>query len=142
MKTVKLLLEHKPLRIITVGAGEPVRRAIELLAENHIGALPVVDGDALVGIVSERDYARKVVLKGRNSQDTRISEIMSAPVVTVTCGDTVQHCMQLMTEQRIRHLPVIEADQLVGVISIGDCVRAMLEEYEREIDELKRYITS
>lgn len=142
MKTVKLLLEHKPLRIITVGAGEPVRRAIELLAENHIGALPVVDGDALVGIVSERDYARKVVLKGRNSQDTRISEIMSAPVVTVTSGDTVQHCMQLMTEQRIRHLPVIEADQLVGVISIGDCVRAMLEEYEREIDELKRYITS
>ena len=142
MKTVKLLLDNKPAQIITVAADEPVRHAIELLAENHIGALPVVSGDALVGIVSERDYARKVVLKGRNSLETRIREIMSAPVVTVTFEDTVHHCMQLMTERRIRHLPVVEAGRLVGIVSIGDCVRAILEEYEREIDDLKRYITS
>ena len=142
MKTVKLLLEHKSARIITVDSSEPVRRAIELLAENHIGALPVVSGDALVGIVSERDYARKVVLQGRNSRDTRVAEIMSAPVVTVGLDDTVQHCMQLMTDQRIRHLPVLEGERLLGIVSIGDCVRVILEEYEREIDDLKRYITS
>jgi CBS domain-containing protein len=142
MKTVKLLLEHKSARIITVDTSEPVRRAIELLAENHIGALPVVSDDALVGIVSERDYARKVVLQGRNSKDTRVADIMSAPVVTVTRDDTVHECMQIMTDQRIRHLPVVEDGRLVGIVSIGDCVRAILEEYEREIDALKRYITS
>ena len=140
MKTVKLLLDHKSGAIITIGADEPVRRAIELLAENHIGALPVVGGTKLVGIVSERDYARKVVLKGRNSTETRVSEIMSSPVVTVVPDDTVERCMRLMTERRIRHLPVVEGEHLIGIVSIGDCVRAMLEEYEREIDDLKRYI--
>ena len=142
MKTVRLLLEQKPVVTITVDADEPVRRAIELLAENHIGALPVVAGEDLVGIVSERDYARKVVLQGRNSTDTQVAQIMSAPVVTVTLDDTVHHCMQLMTDRRIRHLPVLEDGRLAGIISIGDCVRAILEEYEREIDELKRYIAS
>jgi CBS domain-containing protein len=142
VNTVNLLLGQKAAHVITISADAPVRRAIELLAENHIGALPVVADAGLVGIVSERDYARKVVLQGRNSKDTCVADIMSAPVVTVTRDDTVHHCMQMMTDQRIRHLPVVEDGRLVGIVSIGDCVRAILEEYEREIDELKRYITS
>jgi CBS domain-containing protein len=142
MNTVKLLLARKPARIITVEADAPVRRAIELLAENHIGALPVTRGEALVGILSERDYARKVVLMGRNSRETPVGEIMSAPVISVVCDDSVRHCMELMTAKRIRHLPVVEAGQLLGIISIGDCVRAVIEEYEHEIDDLKRYIAS
>jgi len=142
MNTVKLLLARKPQRIITIEADAPVRRAIELLAENHIGALPVVRGGALVGIISERDYARKVVLMGRSSRETAVGDIMSAPVHTVVTSDSVRHCMEQMTERRIRHLPVVEEGSLLGIISIGDCVRAVIEEYEHEIDELKRYIAS
>jgi CBS domain-containing protein len=141
MKTVRILLDHKNIeRLITIDADAPVRKAIELLAENHIGALPVTREADLVGIVSERDYARKVVLKGRSSSETHVADIMSTPVLTVVPDDTVQHCMRVMTDKRVRHLPVVADGRLVGIISIGDCVRAVIEEYEREIDELKRYI--
>ena len=140
MRTVRQLLAAKPAGTFTVDAGDPVRTAIERMAERHIGALPVLEGGRLVGIVSERDYARKVVLLGRNSLETSVGTIMSAPVVSVGPQQTVNDCMQLMTDRRIRHLPVVEDGKLVGVISIGDCVKAVIDEQKHEIDDLRRYI--
>lgn len=140
MRTVRQLLAAKPAGAFTVDAGDPVRTAIERMAERHIGALPVLEGGRLVGIVSERDYARKVVLLGRNSLETSVGMIMSAPVVSVGPQQTVNDCMQLMTEKRIRHLPVVEDGKLIGVISIGDCVKAVIDEQKHEIEDLRRYI--
>lgn len=142
MKTVSELLETKPAELVTVEAEDPVRTAIQLMAQHHIGALPVLRATELVGIVSERDYARKVVLMGRNSAETPVWQVMSAPVVTVAPDDTIRHCMELMTHRRIRHLPVLEASVLTGIVSIGDCVRAVIEAQQQEIDDLKRYISS
>jgi len=142
MLTVRQLLDTKPTALFTVDAEDPVRTAIQLMAQHHVGALPVMRGTELTGIISERDYARKVVLLGRNSAETPVWQIMSSPVLTVTPEDTVQHCMRLMTDHRIRHLPVLEDGALAGMISIGDCVRAVIEAQQHEIDELKRYITS
>lgn len=141
-RTVRNLLAAKPPGLYTVEAEDPVRTAIQLMADHHVGALPVMRGPELAGIVSERDYARKVVLMGRNSTETPVWQIMSAPVVTVGFEHTVEHCMRLMTERRIRHLPVVHDGALFGMVSIGDCVRALLEEQRAEIDELKRYIAS
>lgn len=140
MRTVRQLLAAKPAGLHTVDAGEPVRTAIERMAEHHVGALPVMQGGRLVGIVSERDYARKVVLLGRNSLETSVSMIMSAPVVSVGPQQTVNDCMQLMTDKRIRHLPVVEDGRLIGVVSIGDCVKAVIDEQKHEIEDLRRYI--
>jgi CBS domain-containing protein len=140
MRTVRQLLAAKPAGAFTVDAGEPVRTAIERMAERHIGALPVLEAGRLVGIVSERDYARKVVLLGRNSLETSVGMIMSAPVVSVGPQQTVNDCMQLMTDKRIRHLPVVEDGKLIGVISIGDCVKAVIDEQKHEIEDLRRYI--
>jgi CBS domain-containing protein len=142
MQTVKQLLEGKQGAVFTVEAEDPVRTAIQLMAQHHVGALPVMRGPGLAGIISERDYARKVVLMGRNSAETPVWQIMSAPVLTVGVEDTVQHCMQLMTEHRIRHLPVVEGEMLIGMVSIGDCVRSVIEAQQQEIDELKRYIST
>jgi CBS domain-containing protein len=142
MQTVRQLLESKPKGLFTVDAEDPVRTAIQLMAQHHVGALPVLRGPSLTGIISERDYARKVVLLGRNSAETPVWQIMSAPVTTVGLEDTVQRCMQLMTDRRIRHLPVVDGEALLGMISIGDCVRAVIEAQQQEIDELKRYISS
>ncbi len=142
MLTVRQLLERKPAAIYTVDAEDPVRVAIQLMADHHIGALPVMRGADLAGIVSERDYARKVVLLGRNSTQTQVWQIMTAPVTTVGPDDTVQHCMTLMTDRRFRHLPVVADGTLAGMISIGDCVRAVIEAQQNEIDELKRYIAT
>ena len=142
MLTVRQLLDAKPPGLITVEAENPVRTAIQLMAQYHIGALPVLRGPELTGIISERDYARKVVLLGRNSAETPVWQIMSSPVLTVGPEDSVQHCMKLMTERRIRHLPVLDEGVLVGMVSIGDCVRAIIEAQQHEIDELKRYISS
>jgi CBS domain-containing protein len=141
-RTVRTLLAAKPPGLYTVDAEDPVRTAIQFMADHHVGALPVMRGPELAGIVSERDYARKVVLMGRNSTETPVWQIMSSPVVTVGPGNSVEHCMRLMTDRRIRHLPVVQDGALVGMISIGDCVRALLEEQREEIDELKRYIAS
>ncbi|HXV40056.1 MAG TPA: CBS domain-containing protein [Steroidobacteraceae bacterium] len=140
MRTVRQLLAAKPAGTYTVDAGDPVRTAIERMAERHIGALPVLENGRLAGIVSERDYARKVVLLGRNSLETSVSMIMSAPVVSVGPQQTVNDCMQLMTDKRIRHLPVVEDGKLIGVISIGDCVKAVIDEQKHEIEDLRRYI--
>ncbi len=140
MRTVRQLLEGKPSGIHTVDAEDPVRTAIQLMADHFVGALPVLSGGRLVGIVSERDYARKVVLMGRNSTETTVTMIMSAPVIQVGPQNSVNDCMMLMTDKRIRHLPVVENGELIGVISIGDCVKAVIDEQRHEIEDLRRYI--
>jgi CBS domain-containing protein len=140
MRTVRQLLDGKPSGVHTVNTEDPVRTAIQLMADHFVGALPVLSAGRLVGIVSERDYARKVVLMGRNSSETTVATIMSSPVIHVDPQNSVNDCMVLMTEKRIRHLPVVENDQLVGVISIGDCVKAVIDEQRHEIDDLRRYI--
>jgi len=140
MRTVRQLLEGKAPGLVTADAGDPVRTAIQLMADHYIGALPVMKDGRLVGIVSERDYARKVVLMGRNSLETSVAMIMSAPVIHVGPQNTVNDCMQLMTDKRIRHLPVVEDGKLIGVISIGDCVKAVIDEQKHEIEDLRRYI--
>ena len=140
MATARHLLDGKNRAIFSIGPDEPVLEAIRLMAEHHIGALLVMKGDELVGIVSERDYARKVILKGRSSADTPVAQIMSSPVVTVSMGHSVQECMQLMTARRIRHLPVVEGRKVVGMISIGDLVKAVMEEQQQTIEQLESYI--
>jgi CBS domain-containing protein len=141
MRTVRQLLEGKRPGVVTIDASEPVRVAIQLMAEHYVGALPVLEGGKLAGIVSERDYARKVVLMGRKSSETTVGTIMSAPVIHVAPSHTVNECMVLMTEKRIRHLPVVNDGELVGVISIGDCVKAVIDEQKHEIEDLRRYIS-
>jgi CBS domain-containing protein len=140
MLRVSYILAFKNKSVWTIGPEEPVLEAIQMMADKHIGALPVVRDDELLGIVSERDYARKVILLGRSSSDTPVWQIMSSPVTTVTPDDAVHRCMEIMTEQRIRHLPVIERNRLIGMISIGDLVKAVIEEQQQTITQLERYI--
>src|SRR5215831_5674896 len=128
MLSVQQLLDRKPKGIYSVQPDEPVIAAIQKMAEHHVGALLVMTGDKLVGIVSERDYARKVVLLGRSSSETPVEAIMTAKVVTVTPRQNAHDCMRLMTDKRIRHLPVVTGDRVVGILSIGDLVRAVIEE--------------
>lgn len=128
--------------IFAIGPDAAVIDAIRLMAEKRIGAVLVMEGPRLVGILSERDYARKVVLEGRSSKDTAVREIMTTDVVSVCPEDTADACMQIVTERRIRHLPVREGDQVVGVISIGDLVKAVIEDQQLELDQLQRYIAS
>ena len=142
MLSVQQLLEEKPKGIFSVAPGDPVLTAIKKMAEHHIGALLVMNGDELVGIVSERDYARKVVLLGRSSEETRVEAIMTSRVITVTPKQDAHDCMRLMTDMRIRHLPVVSGDRVIGVLSIGDLVRAVIEEQERTIADLESYIRS
>jgi CBS domain-containing protein len=140
MQTVSQLLQAKGNQIFSVGAQDSVLRAIEIMATRHVGALLVMNGSTLLGIISERDYARKVILKNRSSHDTPVGDIMSAPAVTVTPDDTVHHCMQLMTEGRFRHLPVVKSGRVVGMLSIGDLVKAVIQEQTEHIEQLERYI--
>ena len=142
MRTVRQLLESKPVEIHAVPPDAPVIEAIRLMAEHHVGALLVMDGTRLAGILSERDYARKVVLQGRSSKDTPVRDIMTAEVISVRPQDSTDHCMQLVTDSRIRHLPVVEGGQVVGVVSIGDLVKAVIAEQKQELDHLQRYIAS
>ena len=142
MRTVRQLLDTKSAEIIAIGPDAPVYDAIRLMGERGVGALLVMEGPTLVGILSERDYARKIVLKGRSSKDTPIRDIMTAEVKTVAPGDSTEHCMQLVTDSRIRHLPVLEGQQVIGVLSIGDLVKAVIEMQRQDIDQLQRYIAS
>lgn len=142
MRTVRQLMDSKPAEIIAIGPDAPVYDAIRLMGERSVGALLVMEGPSLVGILSERDYARKIVLKGRSSRDTPVRDIMTAQVQTVGPGDSIDHCMQLVTNSRIRHLPVLEGQQVVGVLSIGDLVKAVIEMQRQDIDQLQRYIAS
>jgi CBS domain-containing protein len=140
MLRVQHLLRDKGSEVWSIDAEQPVLSAIQIMADKHIGALPVMRGSELAGVVSERDYARKVILLGRSSAETPVWEIMSSPVVTVTSDTTVSDCMQIVTERRIRHLPVVEKGALVGMISIGDLVRAVIEEQQQTISHLERFI--
>ena len=142
MRTVRHLLESKTPEVFAIGPDQPVLDAIKLMAEKRIGALLVIQAGRLVGIVSERDYARKVVLQGRSSATTPVSDIMTREVVRVGLTDTADHCMQMVTDKRIRHLPVVDGDSVLGVISIGDLVKAVIEDQQVEIDQLQRYIAS
>ncbi len=142
MRTVRQLLEAKRPEIFAVAPEAPVIDAIRLMAEKHVGAVLVMEGSRLAGILSERDYARKVVLAGRSSKDTPVRDIMTAEVITVEPSDDVQRCMQTVTRHRIRHLPVAHRGEVLGVISIGDLVAAVIEEQQNELDQLQRYIAS
>lgn len=142
MITVRHLLDRKGRAIYAVEPEDPVLEAIQLMADHHIGALLVMKGDELAGIVSERDYARKVILLGRSSSDTPVWQIMSSPVTTVTPEQTVEDCMRIVTEHRFRHLPVVEGTHVVGVISIGDLVKAVIEDQQHTIEQLESYIHS
>jgi len=140
MQTVKHLLEHKAAQVLSVSDADSVLNAIGIMAKFHVGALLVMQGDKLLGVMSERDYARKVILNGRSSQNTTVGEIMSSPVIAVSPEDTVHRCMEIMTEKRIRHLPVVSGGKVVGVLSIGDLVKAVIDEQREEIEQLQRYI--
>ncbi len=142
MRTVKQLLETKSADIFSIAPEASVIDAIRMMAERRVGALLVMEGSHLAGIVSERDYARKVVLQGRSSKDTPVRAIMSEQLVTVSPQDSTEHCMELVTNSRIRHLPVMENDQVLGVLSIGDLVKAVIETQRQDIDQLQRYIVS
>lgn len=142
MRTVKQLLDAKGRRVVAIAPEEPVLEAIQLMSDHHIGAVLVMRGEELAGILSERDYARKVILNGRSSGETAAWEIMSSPVVTVGATDTVNTCMRIMTERRIRHLPVMEEGKVTGVLSIGDLVKAVIEMQQQTIQQLESYIHS
>lgn len=140
MLQVKHLLDEKGRAIHAISPDEPVLAAIRLMAERGIGALVVLKDGALMGIVSERDYARKVILKNRSSSDTPVREVMTSAVITVSPSDTVDTCMRLCTDSRVRHLPVVDGGKVVGVVSIGDLVKAVISEQGEQIEQLHRYI--
>ena len=140
MRTVRQLLEAKAPEVFAIGPDDPVIDAIRLMAEKRIGALLVLQAGKLAGIVSERDYARKIVLQGRSSHDTPVRDIMTADVVSIGLDDTTDRCMQLVTDRRIRHLPVLDGGSVLGVVSIGDLVKAVIEDQQLELDQLQRYI--
>jgi CBS domain-containing protein len=140
MVTIKHLLEDKGWELWVISPDATVYDAVALMAERGVGALPVLDGTRLVGIVTERDYARKVVLQDRSSRTTKVATIMTRAVVCATLDQSVQECMALMTERRFRHLPVLDGGRMVGMISVGDLVKAVLSEKQAEIDQLSSYI--
>jgi CBS domain-containing protein len=141
MKTVRELLRAKGYDIWSVAPDASVYDALKLMADKNVGAVLVTDAGNLVGILSERDYARKVILKGKTSKDTPVREIMTEKVVYVRPDQTTDECMALMTNKRVRHLPVIEDDRLIGIISIGDVVKAIMSHQEFMIEQLENYIT-
>lgn len=140
MITVAGILQSKSTEIFSVLPGTTVYEAIKLMGEKNIGALPVVENDRLCGIFSERDYARKIILQNRKSRETAISEIMTATVITVTPKDSIDLCMEIMSSKKIRHLPVMEDTKLVGIISIGDVVTAVIQSQKETISHLQNYI--
>ena len=139
MRIVKQLIEDKR-EIYSIGPDQPVLAAIQLMADKFVGALLVMRGEELLGIVSERDYARKVILKGRSSSDTPVRDIMTANVISVAPGDTVHRCMRVVTDKHIRHLPVVENGKVVGMLSIGDLVKAVIDDQAEQLEQLQRYI--
>jgi CBS domain-containing protein len=140
MITIKQLLDGKGRQIHAIGPDDPVLRAIGVMAQNHVGALLVMEGTQLQGIISERDYARKVVLMGRSSSDTPVRSIMTAAVITISPDQLVEDAMRTMTEHRIRHLPVVEGGRVVGVVSIGDLVKWVIDDQRHLIEDLQSYI--
>jgi CBS domain-containing protein len=141
VKTVKQLLDSKGHDIWSIAPNASVYDAIELMAEKGVGALVVLDDEWPVGIVSERDYARKVVLKERSSTETKVSEIMTTSIIYARPDQTIEECLSTMTEERIRHLPILEGEKLVGMLSIGDLVKATIAEQQLLIEQLEHYIS-
>lgn len=141
MKTVNQLLQTKGRDVWSITPDAPIFDALQLMADKDVGALLVLDGERVVGIFSERDYARKVVLEGKSSRDTAVGEVMTRRVVYVRPEQSIEECMALMTERHIRHLPVLDDDRLVGVISIGDVVKSIITEQQFMIEQLETYIT-
>ncbi|HEY5954227.1 MAG TPA: CBS domain-containing protein [Terrimicrobiaceae bacterium] len=139
--TIGSILNRKGTTVWSVAPTNTVFEAISIMAEKNVGALPVLEGDRLVGMISERDYARKVILLGRGSKETAVAEIMSVNVKTAGPQDSVQECMQIMTENRVRHVPVLEDGKLTGLISIGDCVNWIISAQTAAIDDLERFVT-
>lgn len=142
MKTLQQLIDNKKHKeVISIAPHRPVFDALVVLAEYKIGALVILEGDKLVGIFSERDYAREIVLKGKSSKTTPISEVMSTSVTTVKPSDTVEQAMNIMSDKRIRHLPVLDGNKVVGMLSIGDLVKETIDYQQRLIKQLESYIT-
>ncbi|MEJ6656693.1 MAG: CBS domain-containing protein [Pseudomonas sp.] len=141
MRTVAQVIQTKAIQQVhTIEAGDTVLSALQLMAEHNIGALPVTENGKVVGVLSERDYTRKCVLKGRASVGTMVRELMSSPVTTVTPKQSVSECLSLITDRHLRHLPVVEDDQLVGLVSIGDLVKETISEQKELIQQLEQYI--
>ncbi len=140
MKLVQHLLENKGRDLISIQPDASVLDAIKLMADKGIGSLVVTENEELKGIVTERDYARKVIIKGRSSKTTQVSDIMTVDVVTASSDMTVNKCMEMMTEKKCRHLPVVDDGELVGMISIGDLVQAIISDQKEEIEQLEHYI--
>jgi CBS domain-containing protein len=141
LDTVAEILKKKGSEVWSVSPDMTVYQAIEMMAAKHVGALLVLDSDKLTGIVSERDYARKVILLGRSSKDTYVRQIMTVPVITVRPQQTVDECMRTMTERRIRHLPVLEGERLAGIVSIGDVVNWIMSAQDHTIQQLQNYVS-
>ncbi|TSA35406.1 MAG: CBS domain-containing protein [Verrucomicrobiaceae bacterium] len=135
------ILDRKGHQLWSINAGATVYDAIALMAEKNVGALPVMEGSKLLGMISERDYTRKVILHGRVSRETRVVDIMTSDVFTVAPGDSVEDCLEIMTKNHIRHLPVIESGDLAGIVSIGDLVNWIILAQAGRIDDLQRYVT-
>jgi len=140
MRSVKDILQEKGTQVYAISPDAKVYEALQLMADKNVGALMVMEGDRAVGLISERDYARKIVLKGKFSKDVPVHEIMTADIVRIGPDRDVENCMELMTDKRVRHLPVFENDRLIGIISIGDIVKAIIEHKEEIIEQLENYI--
>jgi len=141
MITVKQLLDRKGHEVYSIQPGDTVYSALEKMADKDVGALMVLDGNKLVGIFSERDYARKLILHGKSSKESKVQDFMSTSLYTVSPSDSIYHCMALMTDKRVRHLPVLDQNEIVGLISIGDVVNAIISEQKAIIKDLEDYIT-
>jgi CBS domain-containing protein len=142
MKTIRQILKKKGRKIWTITPATRVFEALQVMAEKDVGALLVVDGKTLVGVFSERDYARKVILKGKSSKNMRVKEIMSSPPIFIEPDNTVDQALALMSAKHVRHLPVMEKNRLVGIVTIGDLVRSLIDEQKVAIDHLEKYILS
>jgi len=140
MRSVKDILQEKGTQVYSISPDAKVYEALQMMADNNVGALMVMEGDTVAGLISERDYARKIVLKGKFSKDVPVREIMTADVIGISPDVDVEECMELMTDKRIRHLPVFKHDRLIGIISIGDIVKAIIEHKEEIIEQLESYI--
>jgi CBS domain-containing protein len=141
MKLVKQLLEVKGHDVLSIGPDASVLDAVKLMAEKGVGALTVMEGTRMVGVVTERDYARKIILKGRSSDTTTVGEVMTSEVITTSGSGSVEQCMNVMTNSRIRHLPVVDDGVVTGIISIGDLVKAVIADQKEEIEQLEHYIS-